>query len=553
MRFSLPLILCLFFTINVVAQSSIAKPPEFGKSFVINKKSTDFKMLGHDESGMYFQVEHNALKNFFLIGYNDRSSGKLIKVDNQLNKVFNKDYSSALKGKGLIQLVTLNKKFYLLAAEVKNKNTEVIIQAAPINKSTGELDGAWVSLETLTKANKKDEVNFNIFYNPDSTSLIITSRIEGKSKSSYHVTKFDQNFHSTPKKVVLSNNFAPENYDVEDLIYTDHNRIILVGKVYENIDNVKKKQRPLTFSHLNTIIYDENGTQLKVIDTKIPGINLNTTRVFLKDKKVILTSFYSNKLTGNVTDGLLVKEIDILSGDIISNVETNINPSMLVSAVTNGTAKPGFSAYLKFISLHFSPDGNIIIVSEAYNQVKVVRRTYGNRPDGAFLPTSTNYQTICDSGEILICNIKPDKGIEWLKIIPKKQSETHNEGETRRTKTTAVGKTIETTSKPYYSGILSFSQDKYLQIIFNDYEVNGAITSVEQKPKLIKKFKKSAAYMVSIDMNNGNTSRKLLFSNSKKPILMPRHSIYTDNTLYMVGLKVINLNKTKGTLGKFYF
>lgn len=206
----------------------------------------------------------------------------------------------------------------IIASDYSKRDKTLAIYATEIDKNSGELSGDWKPLTSFQKEEKKDNINFKIAFNADSTKMVVVSSIEGKEKNTYQVQEFDKNLTLTAKPVDISNEFDPKTFQLEDVLYTINKKIILVGRVYEYEEGKKKKTRFLDFANYNIRLYDEKGKQQAEVNTNIDGKWFISTKLVQKgDKDLVLAAFYNNAKRGKTIDGMLVQRINPVTGTVI--------------------------------------------------------------------------------------------------------------------------------------------------------------------------------------------------------------------------------------------
>src|SRR5215213_4560388 len=302
----------------------------WGDEFKLRKGSTDLDVIYSDKTGVYLQESHLALKTYFVIGASTRTSATLVKLDKNLAEQYRNDFNKDLRGKEFEQFFALQGKLFMLASVINKRDRTLDIFAAEIDKATGELTQGFQPISTFQKDEKKDDINFKIAYNADSSKIIVVSSIEGKEKNTYQVQEFDKNLKAG-KAVIVSNEFDPKTFQLEDLLYTPDKKIILVGRIYEYREGKKKKDKFLDFANYNVRMYDEKGKQQTEINTNINGRWLMSTKLVMeRNKDLVLAAFYSKEKRGSI-DGMLVQRIDPATGKVISTSEKEINNSLITT------------------------------------------------------------------------------------------------------------------------------------------------------------------------------------------------------------------------------
>ena len=137
------LFLSLCFTIPALCQ----KPKiQWGDEFKLRKGSTDLDVVYSDNSGVYLQESHLALKSYFVIGASFRSSSALVKLDKNLSEIYRNDFNKELKGKEFDQFFMLQNKMLVFAYEYNKREKLLTLSAAEVDKATGRLSSDWQEL-----------------------------------------------------------------------------------------------------------------------------------------------------------------------------------------------------------------------------------------------------------------------------------------------------------------------------------------------------------------------------------------------------------------------
>lgn len=561
---------CLFFSLAGFAQ----KPRiTWGGEFKLRKGSTDLEVIHADKSGVYLQEGHLALKSYFVIGATARASATLVKLDKNLNEVYRSHFNQDLKGKEFVQFFALQEKLLVFASEYIRSEKQMNIYGAEVNKNSGMLGGKWMQVAIFKKEERKDDINFKITYNADSTKMVIVSSIEGKEKNEYSIQEFDKTFKPTAEATTISNEFDPKTFQLEDVLYTIRKKIILVGRIYEYQEGKKKKEKFLDFANYNIRLYNEAGQQEKEINTDVNGKWLvNTKLVQEKDKDIVLAAFYSDKKKGKMIDGMLVQRIHPVTGEVISTSNKKISNALLSYDPDDSPNEEeskterkererleklkdegeGFSKYMQFRNIFYTKNNELVILAEKYSSF--IATSYDYSPSGPNgMPgrsTTTNYR-VHDSGDILMCKIDAGGNIGWLQVFPKAQRErTYAISKTYLAGQYGVAGFFDVANTPYYSGFGAIQSNNSIQVFFNDNPKNAVVTQPGQKVKLTTRFDKSDCFILSVDEATGKATRKMFFGNGDEPTAMPRLGSVIDNSMYLVGKEDRLLGKTKIAVAK---
>lgn len=549
----------------------------WGEEFKLKKGSNNVSVVHTDASGVYLQEDHIVMKSYFVIGASYRGSASLVKLDNKLQELYRNDFNKELRGKEFETFFSFRDKLLLIASEYHKSEQSLEVFAAEVDKGTGELRESFKPLTSFQKEEKKNQIDFKLIPNADTTKIVLISTMTGKEKNSYQVQEFDKSLKATTKPATISNEFEAKTYQLEDVLYTADRKIILVGRVFEYQDGKKKKEKFLDFANYNIRIYDERGKQVNELNTNVNGKWLNSTKLVLgKGKDLILASFYSKERKG-ATNGLLVQRIDPATGKVISTAEKDINYSMV--ATDNGDADTGedgddkeskaerkereslarikdegegFSKYMLFRNIFYTADNGLVLLAERYHHYVYTSSSYTSGTAGS--PGRWTYYDnyVYECGEILMCKIDADNKIGWLQVVPKAQREVirTSSGSSGAGLGISFSSFFASGARPFYAGFGAIQNKNQIHLVFNDHTKNAGVTQPGQKVTGIASYRKSDCFIISLDEVAGKFQRKLFFSNTEVPTSMPRHSAVIGQDMYVVGKTDRLLGKTKLAVGK---
>ena len=324
---SLPI--CLLIIASAFAQSATVN---WGDEFKLKKGSTDLSVIHADNTGVYVKESHMALKSYFVIGATMRESASLIKLDKNLTEDYRTDFNKELKGKEYDQFFFLQDKLFLLAYKDDRKEKTLKLFAAEVNKQDGELKGEWTEVTNWQKDDKSEDIDYKVTYNSDSTKMVVVSTVSGKEKNTYEVREFDKTLKLLGKPIVISNEFERKKFQLEDVLYISNGNVAMVARIYDYQEGKKQKAKFLEFQNYNVRIYNNQGTQLKEINTDIAAKWLVSTKlVQVPDKDLVLAAFYSDTKKGSEINGMLIQRIDPQTGEVISTSTKDINTSMITT------------------------------------------------------------------------------------------------------------------------------------------------------------------------------------------------------------------------------
>jgi len=561
----------LFFSLILISVSLQAQKANvtWGEEFKLKKGSTDLEVMHTDNTGVYVKESHFALKSYFVIGATVRESATLTKLNKDLKEEYSSNFNKELKGKEYESFFFLKNKLFLLATDYSKKEKTLTLFAAEIDKASGELSGDFIEVTSWQKDDKKEDISFKATYNDDSTKMVLVSTIEGREKNNYEVRQFDDNMKAVGKPIAISNEFDPKTFKLEDVVYTSTGNVVMIGREYEYQEGKKKKNKYLDFKNYNIRIYDNQGRQVKEINTAINAKWLVSTKVMqLPAKELVLAAFYSDEKRGKEINGMLVQRINPATGDIITTSQKDINTSMISTLEDdNGdddnddesrkerkereklekiqNEEDGFSRYMRFRNFIYTEDKGLVILAEKYNSYSYTTSTY--QPGSGTMPgrwTTTTYQ-VYECGDIMMSKIDAAGNIGWLNIVPKQQREVIQTSSGSSGTGFGFSFFYGGFNWPFYAGYGVLPGTNSLNIVFNDHKKNDNVLQLGQKVKKISYFGKSDCFAINLNTGTGKYTRSSLFSNKDVPTAMPRLSSVLGKDMYMIGKEDRILGKTK--------
>lgn len=570
----IPLLLAaMAFSISCLAQKPAIK---WGEEFKLRKGSTDLDVIYTDKSGVYLQEGHLALKSYFVIGATARASASLIKLDKDFVEIYHNDFNKELRGKEFVQFFVCQDKMYLVASEYSKRDRNLAIYAAEVDKNAGELSGSFKPVTNFQKEEKSDDIEFKITLSADSAQVVVVSSVQGKERNEYQIQEFDKDMKAAGKPIMISNEFEPKKFQLEDVLYTINKRVILVGRRYEYEEGKKKKDKFLDFANYNIRMYDEKGKQLTEINTNINGKWLTSTKLLQeKNKDLVLAGFYSNEKKGKTIDGLLVQRIDPVAGKVISTSDKPINNSLLnenkedsVSDDADGEEESkaerkererlnklkdegeGLSKYMQFRNIFYTSDNGIIILAEQFHHYVTTTQSYSPGTNGMPGQWRTTTYSVYLSGDLMMCKVDGAGNIGWMQVLPKAQREVIMGGSSYGSGITFGTSFFGSFNMPFYSGFAAIQTGKSIQVIFNDNPANAGVTQAGQKAKGVSSFSNSQCFVLSLDEATGKFTRKLFFKNKEVPTAMPRLGSVIGDEMYIVGKTDRLMGKSKVAVAK---
>jgi hypothetical protein len=548
----------------------------WGEELKLKKGNFNLQVLQADKTGIFLKESHYAYKTYFVFAASFRESATLIRLDNNLMEVYRTNFNDQLKGKEYESFFFLKNKLFILASDYNKKDKTLELFAGEVNKETGKLSGDLKQITSWKKQEKKDEINFRATYNADSSKMVIISMVRGNEKNSYEVFQIDDKLNPVGNTIILSNEFDPQTFQLEDIVYTKNENIVLVGREYEYQEGKKKKVRYLDFKNYIIRIYDNKVGEVKEINTTINGKWLISSKIKqLQNNELMLAAFYSNEKRGAETNGMFVQRINSQTGAVVATYDKTINTSLITSPGDENhpvdgnesqdeknereklqkiqNEEDGFSRFMRFRDFVFAPDSGVVIIAEEYYTYQYNTSSYtpGRVGQGGSWRTTT-YQ-VYECGNILMSKVNAAGNIGWLNVLPKFQREVYDIG-----RGGGFGTTISVSSSfflsannwPLYSSIGLIQSNNTLNIIFNDHKENAGVLQLGQKISRISYFGRSNCFAVSLNLRDGTCKRKFLFSNEDIPTAMPRLGSVFNKDFYIIGKQDKVFGKTKITVGR---
>ena len=510
---------------------------------------TKMKILAADASGVYLAEKGVSMADMW--------SARLTKLDNNLHMVYAKVYSRELKEKKFQAFFALQDKLLIISSDYHRKEKTYEIFAAEINGSSGELVGSWQSIANFKKEDREQNVNFKLMPNADTSGFVIISSIASKEKALYQVQEFDKNLAAVIQPVTISNEFDVKTYSLEDVLYTDDRKIVLVGKVLLYPEGKRNAESDLEIANYYIRIYDEHGQQIGDINTNIKGRWLINTKVLLtKNKELVLAGFFSNSKK-IAADGFVVMRIDPSTGKVIGATEKELNYSMVTAddKEESNEDKPGkkeienLPKYMTFRNIFHTADGGLVLLAENYKD-DLERPVKGWNITGPRAELKNSY---FESGEVMMCKLDAGNNISWLHILPKAQREALMKELTDPLGIVYNSAFFYESYVPFYCGFGAMQYNGTINIFFNDNPDNANVLQPGQKVYTAKKLWKAHCYRVTLNEATGKYERNDLFNNTDVPTPMIRHAKVFGNIMYVVGKRPEGMGRTKLALAKITF
>lgn len=542
----------------------------WGEEIKLKKGTADLDVISADKTGLFFTEERKKNSISFL-GSGTTSSYRLTKLDQNFSEQFDKEYKRELKGLDFHSFDRMGDDIYMFASDYDRKEKAFSVLGAKIDKSSGDLLSDFKELGRYQLESRRDDYDIKMTRILNNRALLMVANISGKDRVSLGVSVLDNNL-KTKQNTVINISFDPGLYQLQDVQITNNNKIVVLGKVYEETQVGKKKKKRLIFKEYALSIFNEKGEKEKDITTDSEDRYILGGKLIQQNSgELLLAGFFCNNAKKAEINGFYINKVDADNGTIVLSSFQEINPEMLGKSFMDDTddddetrqskkdaakAKDNdededFPNQYIIKSVDINPaDNSILITSEIsrYQYYSYSSSTY-NPTTRTYTTTTTNVHRFTNQ-DIMIINADKEGKIKWVNDLPKSQVE---EIRTTGSYQGLVGFTRDyggyfasRGGMPYHSSFSSMIQNNNLILLFNDHTSNNVNPQYGDKVKTVYNFrKKSNVYGVSIDLATGKMVRKTIVSNSEETILMPRHAFVVNNEFIVPSWRQHALAKTE--------
>ena len=541
----------------------------WGEEMKLKKGTADLDIIAADNTGLYFSEQRSG-KTLFSIGA-PPSSYKLYKMDKNFGEVFDKEYKKELKGLAFQSFQALGNDLYMFVTDYEKKGKLFKVYGARINKNSGDLEGDFDELGSYELESKRDNYDMKVSPIRNGNNFLMASNISAKDKVSLGVSLLDKNLKKV-ESTVINLSFDPGIYQLADVQYTKSNKIIVLGKEFEETQIGKKKRKRLIFKQYVMSVYDADGKELSDVKLDADDRFIITGKLIEQSNgELLLAGFYSNGAKKEDLSGFFINKVDPENGKLLLSSYKDINSGMLGKTYEDAAdddeeAKTSKKQAKKakdddeeeefpnsFIikSVDINPVDNSIIITSEVSKYSFYTYTSSNYNASTRSWTyTTTYVHRFTNQDILVINADQNGTIKWLNALPKSQLE-----EVRSTSNSyggfgfsydRAGYFAVSGGMPFYSSYKSLINNNNLVLIMNDHTSNNVNPEYGDRVKTVSNFRKrSNAYGISIDLATGKISRKIIASNNEETILMPRHAYVVNNEVFVPSWRQHMMAKTE--------
>jgi hypothetical protein len=550
--------LMLFSFFSYAQKASIV----WGENLKIKKGTTEMNIITADNTGVYVQEED--FRPVMFTHVDNLLKIKFRKFDKDYNEIFERDYNDELKGKDFNRIISFKDRLYLFADDYDKKAKQFISYAVELDKSSGRMLGKLKEIAVIPREDKDERYDFIVVPSVDSSAMVMVADISNKEYARVKVLLMNERLEPV-SNTDINLSFARNTYVMDDVLYTRDKKIVVTGRVFEEVQETKKRTKKV-FKRVSLEKFGLDGKKEAEFPTTTGGRMLLSAKVVTNGKgDIFVCGYYTNSIKDQMINGIVVNRINPLTGEVLMSSEKEITASMASKYKDDdneetdkkGKSKnqepegesEGFAYSYRFKKVLVGQDNSIILIAEQFQFD--VRTSYQSGMVNGVYQTRTTTTFYYSTGDIMTTRIGSDGNIKFVIVIPKWQVE--------RTSSTnsSMGTGISFSSSifvrggmPFYSSFNCIPYKNKLFFFYNDHADNGAVTQPGQSAKRVLNFAKSDCYSVMLDLETGKVTRKMLFTNEEEPTAMVRHGMVLNNELYVVALRRAMMGKSTIKLGR---
>lgn len=521
----------------------------------------EMEIVHADKNGVY--MLQGRMKSKFYIAV---TSYKMVQKLNKFNAGYESDYDTdfkkELKGINFFDMQSLHDRLVLFGNDYEKRDRKHIIYGQEIDKSTGDGLGERKELCSISLDSKKDDVDFAITPLADESGWIVVADITDKENITIQANTFDEELKNTAA-VSLSTGFAPQTFDLENVLFTKNKTVLVLGREYVFVEEKKGKKtsKKRVFKQYVVQTYNMSGQKTGAISIDLNGNYVaGGQAVQMKNGDIYLAGMYSKSPARDSVNGVFFYKIDAGSGTVSHSSVKELTKDMISTpgnnkAVDTANDEVSLSASLNVRNIIYNEKNNsLLLITEnsKFSQSSYQSTSYDGGRWRYTTYTSFTYQN--DDIVVINANLNTNQ-ISKLYTIPKKQYENYTFRVTsadvvRYSPMESFGNR-NSSGMPYFSSFSSLLAGDKLVFVLNDAPENKRVKKASDKVTEISDFKDSDAVAISLDLATAEITRKTLYSNYDEPVLMPRFGYVVNNEVYLVSSKRNGmLSKPRLRIGK---
>lgn len=551
---------------------------QWGDVMKMKKGTTDMDIVTADNTGVYFAEGSLRMKSYFVIGASYGTAYKLIKFDRNFEEVYEKEYKKELKGLEFHSFQPLGNDLYLFATDYVKKERAFKVFAAKVDKNSGDLAGDLQEIGSYTLENKRDDYELKVQTALNGQYFLLVSDISASDRNNLDVVLLDKNL-KIKQQASIDLQYPKNTYNLEDVKLTTNNKIVILGKAFDEVPVGKRKRTKLVFKNYTMSVYSAKGKKERDVAVETADkYTIGGQLMELKNGDLLLAGFYSNSSKKEDLNGFFLSKLNTEAGvlDMVSfkpfdasmlganytedaadeDDETRDNKKSSKKAKDDDEDNEFPNTYI-IKSIDFNPADNSYLIT-----AEISKYTYYSYTTSEYNAATKTWRTTTyhvhrfENKDILVINTDDQGKIKWINDIPKNQLEeirTSNTGYGGgiRFYTDYSGFFAKGGGMPYYSSYASLIHNNKMILIFNDHSKNNTIAGFGDRIKRIYNFRKNSnTWGVSIDIPTGKMTRRTISTNDEETILMPRHAMVVKNEVFLPSWRIRALARTKFKMAK---
>lgn len=550
----------------------------WGDVMKMRKGTTDMDIITADNTGVYFSEGSLRMKSYFVIGASYGTSYKLIKFDRNFNEVYEKEYKRELKGLEFHSFQPLGADLYLFATDYVKKERTFKVYAAKVDKNTGDLTGNPLEIGSYQLENKRDDYDLSVQPSQNGQYFLLVTNLSATDRNNLDVVLLDKNLR-IKQQASIDLQYPKKTYSLEDVKYTYNNKIVILGKEFEEVPVGKRKRTRLVFKKYSLVVYSAKGNKEKEVPVETSDkFTIGGQLMELQNGELLLAGFYSNSARKEDLSGFFLSKLNPLLGELTLASYKAFDASLLGATYSDDEGDEDEETRESKQSSKKAREeedenefpNSYLIRSVEYNAAtnsylltaEISKYSYYTYTTSEYNQMTRTWRTTTyrvhryENKDILVINADDQGKIRWVNDIPKNQLE-----EIRTTNTQSgagIGMFQDVSGyfargggMPYYSSFTQLVQNNQLVLIYNDHSKNNTIAGYGDRVRRIYNFRKNSnTWGVSIDIPTGKMTRRIISSNDEETILMPRHAMVVKNEVFLPSWRVRALARTKFKMAK---
>lgn len=549
----------------------------WGDVMKMRKGTTDMDIVTADNTGVYFAEGSLRMKSYFVVGATYGTAYKLIKFDRNFEAVYEKEYKRELKGYEFHSFQPLGTDLYLFATDYVKKERAFKVYAAKLDKNSGDLTGDLKEIGSYVLENKRDDYELKVQPALNGQYFLLVTDISASDRNNLEVVLLDKTL-KIKQQASIDLLYPKNTYNLEDVKLTTNNKIVILGKAFDEVPVGKRKRTKLVFKNYTLSVYSAKGKKERDVPVESGDkYTIGGQLMELKNGDLLMAGFYSNSAKKEDLNGFFLSKLNSEAGalDLVSfkpfdasmlganysedeadaDEETQTDKRSSKKAKEDDDEDEFPNTYL-IKSVDFNPADNSYVITAEISKYTYYSYTTSEYNNATRSWRSTTYHVHrFENKDILVINTDEQGKIKWINDIPKNQFEeirTSNSGGSGiRFYNDYSGYFAKGGGMPYYSSYASLIHNNKMILIFNDHSKNNTIAGYGDRIKRIYNFRKNSnTWGVSIDIPTGKMTRRTISTNDEETILMPRHAMVVKNEVFLPSWRIRALARTKFKMAK---